>query len=578
MKANERHGGDVLVESMIQYGVDHIFGVPGAQILAIYDAVRKNSGEIRHIIMRDECNAAYAADAYARVTGKVGVCDGTVGCGAIKFLSGFTEAYNASIPVVGISGEGPSGWMTERFRGTGSQMSETKTALREVTKWGMKLTETARLPELINRAFQMATSNRPGPVIIELPQNLLEVPYPAPTPSVNPAFGRTPPMRFMPAPEDVRKAAELLAGAKNPLIVAGGGCWISGAGDALRALAEQFDAPVATSITGKGVLPEDHALSLGVIGGLGDTTVARAFSKEADLVLAVGTHFDQNTSYGFTFPRPEQTVIHIDADPSEMGKLTPLTMGLHGDARLTLEALAGTGLGRKNPAVYDRIAALRTEWKQRVREECTGGVITPPRLMQAINATAPDDCVLVCDAGPASPWGSRFFDVTGKRRALFPRGVAGLGFSIGAGIGAACGRPGSKVVVFGGDLGLSYALGELSTIQQYGLDITLVVNNNACMSAIKWEQATRWDGTFYQSSLPNIRFDKLGEAFACPGFHVDREADLEETLRKAMAVKGLSIVNVETSDDGRNIGIVGFEAMEEAQRMMAETEGVSFFE
>jgi acetolactate synthase I/II/III large subunit len=263
-----RHGGLLLVDLLIAHGVRHVFGLPGGQTMALYDGILERAPSIRHLLVRDERSGAYAADAYARVTGAVGVCDATVGPGAAKLPSGLGEALNASVPVLALVSDLPRELAPMRYRGAASQALDQARLLEPVTKWLASVDDPAAMPGLVRRAFREATGGRPGPVALLLPQDVLDAPWPEGTARVRPGpadarFGRCPPLRPRPDPADVDAAAGVLRAARRPLLLAGGGVLLSGAGEALRALAERLSAGVATTLSGKGAFPETHPLSVG---------------------------------------------------------------------------------------------------------------------------------------------------------------------------------------------------------------------------------------------------------------------------------------------------------------------------
>ena len=543
------HGGDVLVDMLIGYGVPAVFGLAGGQTLPLYDAIRSRSSAIRHVPMRDERNAAYAADGYARISGRVGVCDATVGPGALKLTSGLAEAFNSSIAIVAIVSDMPSDWLTVRYRGGGNQLVDQMSVLGPLCKWTGRLTTPNKMPELVQRAFQMATTGRPGPVTIELPEDLFRAETEAPGPRADPRFGTVPPDRPAPDPSAVQAAAVLLNSAERPVIIAGGGARLSQAGAELTALAEYLALPVATTHSGKGILAEDHPLSLGVLGALGGSSVARDFVEDADLILAVGFKFGQNPTFTWTLPRPGQRLIQIDIDPAEIGRVFPVELALVADARAGLAALrAECKTSRPVEPVAAQAAALRAKWRSHIAAQAIDAKpIKPQRVAALLNDLSGDDTLLVCDASFASGWGGEYFEARGIRRVIFPRGMAGLGWGLPAAIGAQVARPNSKVVVLAGDGAMTYSLGELATLAHQGMNITVVVMNNSAMGWIKWEQAVFWEGKFQSTDLSDVDFATVARGMGCAGSHVSDPADLRDALAQALAADGPALVDVRTA-------------------------------
>lgn len=544
-----RHAGDVLVEMLIEYGVPVVFGLAGGQTLPLYDGIRSRSAQIRHVPMRDERNAAYAADGYARVSGRVGVCDATVGPGSIKFTSGLAEALNSSVAIVALISDMPSDWLAVRYRGGGNQLVDQLAVLAPLCKWMGRLPATHKLPELVGRAFQMATTGRPGPVTVELPQDLFKAQYDGPETAVPPHFGAVPAFRPVPDPEEVQKAVGLLAAAKQPVVIAGGGVWLSNARMELAALAERLALPVVFSMSGKGAIPENHPLAAGVLGALGGSSAARKLVEEADVILAVGYKFGQNPTFLWTLPGPTQRIVHLDIDGSEIGKLFPTNVGLVADARAGLSALLDAcEQSRPIETVAAKVAALKAAWQAHLATEAVAAQpIKPQQVAAVINEVAGPNAILVCDASFASGWGAMYFDVTDDRRALFPRGMAGLGWGLPAAIGAQIARPKAQVIVLAGDGAMTYCLGEMATLAQEGLAVKVVVLNNSAMGWIKWDQALVWNGKFQSTDLGQVDFAEVARGLGCTGLTVSDAGELRETMALALAKEGPVLLDVKTA-------------------------------
>jgi acetolactate synthase-1/2/3 large subunit len=544
-----RHGGDVLVEMLIGYGVPAVFGLAGGQTLPLYDAIRSRAPQIKHIPMRDERNAAYAADGYARISGRVGVCDATVGPGAIKFTSGLAEAYNSSIPIVALVSDMPSDWLAVRYRGGGNQLVDQMSVLAPLCKWTGHLPAPDKLPELVQRAFQFATSGRPGPVAIELPEDIFKAKYDISTPIVDSRYGSIPPHRFAPDPESARAAVTLLDAATHPVMIVGGGARLSNAGEQASALAEALGIPVATTLSGKGVIPENHPLSLGVIGSLGGSSVAQKFVQGADVILAVGFKFGQNPTFKWTLPNQSQRIIQLDIDGAEIGKVFPVEVGLVADAREGLSALrAVSTISHSMDAVAKQIAELKAKWREQLEAEANATKpIKPQHVALLLNELCDEDTILVCDASFAGGWGGMYYEARGNRRAIFPRGMGGLGWGLPAAIGAQVARPDSKVVVLAGDGAMTYSLGELATIVQHGMNLTVVVLNNSAMGWIKWEQAVFWDGKFVSTDLSDVNFAAVAQGMGFHGINVGEPTDLRDALVQAITSDLPMLVDVRTA-------------------------------
>jgi acetolactate synthase-1/2/3 large subunit len=540
---------------LLGYGVPAVFGLAGGQTLPLYDGIRSRASRIRHVPMRDERSAAYAADGYARLSGRVGVCDATVGPGSIKFASGLAEALNSSVPLVALISDMPSDWLAVRYRGGGNQLVNQLAVLEPLCKWTGRLPTPEKLPELVRRAFQMATTGRPGPVIIELPEDLFRENYDGLDSTVDPRFGAAPAFRPAPDPESIRAAIALLDAAQRPVIIAGGGVWLSKAQLELVTVAERWAMPVVTSLSGKGALPEKHPLSGGVLGALGGSDVARTLVEEADVILAVGFKFGQNPTYRWTLPSATQKIIHLDIDGSEIGKLFPVAAGLVADARVGLAALLSSSLEsgqgrwpRPMEAVVNTINGLSERWRAQLTAAATSArPIRPQQVAAVVNEVAGPDDVLVCDASFASGWGAMYFDIHQGRQAIFPRGMAGLGWGLPAAIGAQIARPNSQIIVLAGDGAMTYCLGELATLAQEGLPVKVIVLNNSAMGWIKWEQAVFWEGKFQSTDLSQVDFARVAEGLGCQGSRVDEPEDLQGAIVATLATEAPAVLDVRTS-------------------------------
>jgi acetolactate synthase I/II/III large subunit len=547
----DRHGGLALVDLLLAHGADVVFGVPGGQTMALYDGILQRAPAIRHVLVRDERSGAYAADAYARITGRVGVCDATVGPGAAKLPSGLGEALNASIPVLALVSDLPRAWHRHRYRGAASQALDQAALLAPVTKWTAEVPEPAALPELVSDAFAAAVSGRPGPAALIVPQDVLDAPWEGedlPAPGSLAAWGRFPAERRAPAPGDVAAAAAVLDSAERPAIVAGGGALAADAGVALLALAERTRAAVATTLSGKGVVAETHPLAVGVVGSLG-TASAAAVVGAADVVLLVGTKAGSGATFGWTLPRPDQRVVQVDVDPQELGRAFPLAAGILADARPGVEALAAACRDARRPEWEGRIADEVARWHlQRHAEAATGArPIAPQQVALALERLLGEDDLLLCDASLASGWGGAYVEqATPGRRVLTPRGLAGLGWSVPAAIGAAAAGVTGRIVVLTGDGGLSYALGELPTLVQHGVPATVVVLDNSSLGWIRWYRRITFGRGHEQDDFAPVDFAAVAGACGLAAARIEDPAGLEPALVRALAAEGPSLVDVVT--------------------------------
>jgi acetolactate synthase-1/2/3 large subunit len=545
----DRHTGLHLVDLLLAYGVEVVFGVPGGQTMALYDGIEQRAPAIRHVLVRDERSGAYAADGLARATGRVGVCDATVGPGAAKLPSGLGEALNASVPVLALVSDLPRSMEAHRYRGAASQAIDQAALLAPVTKWVAEVGSPAELPELVAGAFREATTGRPGPAALILPQDVLDAPWDGgepPEPGSRAAAGRYPVERPAPDPADVEAVARILDAAERPAIVAGGGALAADAGAALLALAERLGAAVATTLSGKGIVSEAHPLAAGVVGSLGTAAAAEVVGA-ADVVLLAGTKSGSGATFGWTLPRADQRVVQLDVDPLELGRAFPLEAGMLADARSGLEALADACAPAGRAEWAERIRVEVERWRgQRAREAASDArPIAPQRVALALERLLGDDGTLVCDASLSSGWGGAYVEQRAAgRRILTPRGLAGLGWSVPAAIGVAVARPRSRTVVLTGDGGLSYAVGELAALVQHELQVTVVVLNNSSLGWIRWYRRIAFGRGHESEDFPPTSFAAIAAAFGLASVRVEDPAELDGALARAHAAPGPSLVEV----------------------------------
>ena len=522
-----------------------LFGVPGGQTLPLYAASKAEAR--RHLVVRDERNAVTAADAYARLTGTVGVCDATVGPGATNLVSGLAEAQASSIPVVAVVADTRRDAEHLRRHSVASQSFEQSETLAPVTKWVGRVHQPAALDEVIDQALRVAVAGRPGPVVVSIPEDIFlgraDVSRPR---AVADSHRRFPRHRPHPEPEVTEAVAERIRAAGRPVILAGGGVVFSGAAPALSALAEQCSIPVATSLNGKGAIDERHRLSAGVVGGFGSQR-GNLIVQAADVIVAVGTKHSQLGTHGWRLPSAGQTVVHIDIDGTEIGRAVPAEIGAVADARSFCVSLAETLDGWQGPS---------TPWIDAIRpSEDAVGVddgVPPEVVVGALDGLLGPDDVLVCEASLSSGWGARYFRV--KRAGpgmLAPRGLAGLGWAPGATLGARLARPEGRVVALTGDGGWGYGLSETETAVRYGLDITTVVLNNSSLAWIRHVESRM--KMPYSTDFTSVDFAATARAMGATGFRVEDSDSVEATIAQALETPGPSVVEVTVSPEATPI-------------------------
>jgi acetolactate synthase-1/2/3 large subunit len=545
---NRLGGAEAFVKLLAAHGVDHVFGLCGDTSLPLYDALARLGGPgghgIRHILTRDERSAGYMADTYARLTGKVGVCEGPSGGGATYILPAVAEANESSVAMLAVTTDIS---VSSRGKYTLTELDQ-KSLFAPVTKWNSVIDRAADIPSIVRRAFREATSGRPGAVHLGLPYDVQKDAVDEADMWGEPAHGTYPSHRVAPDPADVTRAAAALAAAKMPVVVVGGGVVIAGAQAELAALAERLGAPVLVTISGQGAIADSHPLSAGVVGSNGGTLPTRALVQAADLVLFVGCRAGSVTTERWRFPAKGTPIVHVDVDPAVIGAIYPTKAGVVGDAKLALAAIvAALGKGQADLGAPGRVAAARLEREAAFRALALSDdrPIKPERLVAEMAHLLPEDAVIVADPGTPCPYFSAFYP---KRRTgrwfVTNRAHGALGYSLPAVVGAAIARPQSKCVAVMGDGSFGFACGEMETIVRLNLPVTLVVVSNAVYGWIKAGQKTGYGQRYFSVDFNRTDHAAVAAAFGLRSWRVEDPAKLKSTLAEAFAHGGPTLVDV----------------------------------
>jgi len=553
VEINHAHGGALLTALLIEHGVEYVFGLPGGQTFALYDGIDHRS-EISHILVRDERTGVYAADGYARATGKVGVCDATVGPGAANLPAGLGEALGASIPIVALVSALPANLTLHQYRSAASQAMDQVNLLAPVSKWSATVPSLEAMPALVRQAFQQATTGRPGPTVLFLPQDILDTKLSAamlellePTSDIS-RFGSFPAFRTAPDPEDVLAASKIFSAAKRPMIIAGGGALISGAVAEITEFADTQMCAVATSLSGKGVIAENHPLAVGVVGQMG-TPSARAALESADVVLFVGTKAGSGPTFAWSLPRADQRIIQIDIDPAEIGRSFKNVAGIFADARSGLKALLQATAAVERAEWKSEITKFKSDWNAvRATERRSDATpILPQRVLGELQAVLKDEDLIVCDASLSSGWAGVYYEQTLPGKKVFmPRGLAGLGYSVPAAIGVAIANPGKRTIVLTGDGALGYSIGEFASILELNLPITVIVLNNADLGWIRWYGHLNFGTSNQGSDFADINFSAVAQGFGFEAERVTNPTDLASAMKRVLSSKKPSLLDVVT--------------------------------
>jgi acetolactate synthase-1/2/3 large subunit len=550
-------GGQALAEMLKLAGNMPMFGMGGFQLLPFYEACRVLG--VKHYLINDERCGAFAADAYARVTNRPGLVDATLGPGATNLVTGLVEAFNAGMPLVAIVGD------ANREHATKNMTQETRQLdiLRPIVKEIIRVEVIRRVPEAVRRAFAVATSGRPGPVIIDVPEDIAhgEYDFEAADFWIDPGTLKAQARRSRPDGTELARAAALLAKAERPIILAGGGIHISEAYGALMALAEKQGIPVAHTMSGKGAIACSHPLSAGLFGRY--DRIANGLIAASDCILVVGCKLGEIATKRFSLLPPSKTVIHVDIVPEEIGRTTKTEVALAGDARLALEDLAaalddGTDRVARRADYLAEISRKMAEWMRGAadRLESKETPINIGRLMGELNRIMPEDAVLVADGGFAGHWGGLLFDTKkAGRHFVADRGFASIGYGVPGGIGAQLGvGPKRRVVSMTGDGGFNMSMGDLETARRVGANFVVCIFNNAASGYVKALQHSVYGPGSYQSSdLVEFNYADIAKAMGCHGIRVEDPERLAGALAEGLANTSSPTVLdiVVTRDPGR---------------------------
>lgn len=547
------NGAESLVRALRTVGVEYIFGLPGDTGMAFYDALY-HQPDIQHIMARDERSASFMADVYARVSRRVGVCEGPSGGGATYIVPGVAEAHGSAIPLVCLTSDTP---VADEHRGVLTELDQVG-LFRPVTKWTQRVNRPESMDDAVHRAIRLATSDRPGAVHLSLPSDVLEATVEEGTSRGAEAThaARVPSSRPRADANEIQRAADLIARAERPVIVAGGGVLTSGAWDSLTAFVESAGIPVGTSINGKGAIAETSECSIGVVGGNGARRYANAWIAEADLVLFVGTRTDSTTTSAWSLPdrKAPPTTIHLDIASREIGNTYPSAAMLLGDAQATLEdlraALPDPGKVRaRNADRVRRLAAEKASYFDRIRSEAGSNAspIKPQRLVATLRSLLDDDALIVADPGTPTPYLSAQYVLNRAGRSMvIPRAHGGLGYALPGVVGAHFADPSRRVVGVLGDGSFGMAVGELETISRLNLPVVLIQCSNGTFGWIKELQHLYHDRRYYSVDFNPVDYAAIARGFGLTACDVRDPADLEGALRQALASGRPTFVNVET--------------------------------
>ncbi|MCG8558523.1 MAG: thiamine pyrophosphate-binding protein [Hyphomicrobiales bacterium] len=547
MRQNILTGAEAMVRLLQAHGVTHIFGLCGDTSLPFYDALHRLDHGMTHVLTRDERHAAYMADGYARVTGRVGVCEGPSGGGATYILPGIVEANESSIPVLAITTD-----VSVPSAGHYPLTELDQAGLfRPLTKWNGLIDSPARLPTMVREAFRAMTTGTPGAAHLGLPFDVQKAEVSSDDIWAQEDFGSYPAWPGAPSASAVEEAVRALRDARFPVVVCGGGVVIAGAEAELQRLAERLDLIVATTISGQGSLADTHPNCLGVVGSNGGVAETRAVVEEADLVVFIGCRAGSVTTERWRFPAAGTRIVHIDSNPMAISANYRTEAAIVADARLALAAintaLDADGAEASGFAGAARVAAAK-QAKFEAFDRLAGSgetPIRPERVVAALNEVLPDDAVVVADPGTPCPYFSAFYRASRPgRHFISNRAHGALGYALPAAMGVQMGRPDATVAAVMGDGSFGFAAGEFETIVRLDLPITFVVFSNAVYGWIKAGQKAGFGERYFSVDFSRTDHAAVAAAYGLKTWRVEDPEALTATLRQAVAHDGPALVDV----------------------------------
>jgi acetolactate synthase-1/2/3 large subunit len=539
----EKTGAEIFVESLEREGVEIMFGIPGGAVLPIFDKIY-DSKKIRFILTRHEQGAAHMADGYARVTGKVGVCIATSGPGATNLTTGIATAYMDSVPIVAFTGQ----VATNLIGNDAFQEADTTGITRPITKHNYLIKDVKELTKTIREAFYIASTGRPGPVLIDIPVDVqrAKTEFIWPTKVEIPSYKPT----YKGHPLQIKKLAEAINSSKRPVLYVGGGVIISNASEELKQLAETCHIPVTTTLMAIGSFPPEHELSLGMLGMHG-TVYANLSMQNADLIIAVGARFDDRcTGKLAAFAPKAEHIAHIDIDPTSISKNVVADIPVVGDCKMVLQEL----LKLVKPKRHNEWLKQIEEWKKKYPMTYKkDDKLRPQYIIEEITKLTKGDAIVVTEVGQNQMWAAQYYKPSGPRKFLSSGGLGTMGYGFPAGIGAKFGKPDDAVIVIAGDGSFQMNIQELATAVVNKLNVIVCIMNNGYLGMVRQWQELFYDKRYSQTYLctrklgkihcePVPDFVEVAKAYKAEGFRVTRKEDVVPTLKKALDIKDKPIV------------------------------------
>lgn len=519
------NGSQIIVECLKEQGVDTIFGYPGGAILNVYDELYRHQDEIRHVLTSHEQGASHAADGYARATGKVGVCMATSGPGATNLVTGIATAMMDSVPMVAITCN-----VTNALLGKDSfQEVDIAGITMPITKHSFIVKDVKKLADTIRRAFTIARTGRPGPVLVDVTKDVTAAKTDFKQMVVKENVRITDTIRE----EDIDKAVAMLKSAKRPMIFVGGGAVISGASKELKAFAERVDAPVCDTLMGKGAFNGEHPYYVGMLGMHG-TKAANLSVTDCDLLIVLGARFSDRVTGNTKKFASKAKILQIDVDAAEVNKNIHVNASIIGDCKSVLEILLNRVEQMKHPEWIEKVLKRKEELPLTYPQDS----LTGPYIMEKINELTKGDCIISTDVGQHQMWAAQFFKYQKPRTLLTSGGLGTMGYGLGAAIGAQVGVPDKQVINIAGDGCFRMNMNEIATATRYNIPIIQVVFNNHVLGMVRQWQNLFYGQRYSQTVLEDkVDFVKVAEAMGCKAYRITKKEEVETVFTEALAAK-----------------------------------------
>jgi acetolactate synthase-1/2/3 large subunit len=538
-------GAEIFVKALADLGVEVVFGYPGGAVLHIYDELFKNT-KVRHLLTRHEQGAVHMADGFARASGKTGVCLVTSGPGATNTVTGIATAYMDSIPLVVFSGQVP----TLLIGNDAFQEADIVGITRPCTKHNYLVKETKDLARIMKEAFYIASTGRPGPVLVDIPKDVLMASTEYALPKEVNVRGYHP--NYEGHPRQVESAVRMICEKERPVLYVGGGVILSGSSPQLLDLAHALGIPVTTTLMGMGAYPGTDPLFMGMLGMHG-TYAANMAISHCDLILAMGARFDDRVTGKVDEFAPHAKIIHVDIDPTSIQKNVPVDIPIVGDLKDVLKKMLKLVKGTKEAAHYrEKVAPWREQigkWAKThpLSYKPSKGRIKPQHVVEQIYSLTKGEAIITTEVGQNQMWAAQFYKFDRPRTFLSSGGLGTMGYGFPAAIGAQVAMPGRLVIDVAGDGSIQMNIQELATAVQYRLPVKVVILNNGALGMVRQWQEFFFQGKYSQTCLPQIPdFVKLAEAYGAAGFRATRPEEVREVLKKGFAAPGPAIIDIPT--------------------------------